>query len=236
MPYVGIYEFYKEAEKRGASVHRSLFLEGLPDGAVDAILDRMAAPSSPMAMTQIRVLGGQMARVDPSATAFAHRDAQVMWLSITPYEDPASRPAHDAWSQSYMESLLPYATGVYSNFLEEEGDARIAQAYPAETQPTARRREAPLRPDQPVPPQPEHPPGQRSLTPTRPRVDFPLDAGPRVGATVRVWPAPSPSCPISGSVTRPSACATRSCAGSPRTRRSSMSATASRRWTSGPVP
>ena len=133
MPYVGIYDFYKEAEKRGASVHRSLFLEGLPDGAVDAILGSMATPSSPFAMTQIRVLGGQMARVDPSATAFAHRDAQVMWLSITPYEDPASRPAHDAWSQSYMESLLPYATGVYSNFLEEEGDARIAQAYPAET-------------------------------------------------------------------------------------------------------
>ena len=133
MPYVGIYEFYKEAEKRGASVHRSLFLDGLPDGAVDAILDHMAAPSSPMAMTQLRILGGQMARVPSSATAFAHRDAQVMWLSIAGYEDPASKPAHDAWSQDYMESLLPYATGVYSNFLEAEGDERIGQAYPGLT-------------------------------------------------------------------------------------------------------
>ena len=130
MPYVAIYDLVKEGERRSASVHRSLFLDGLPDGAVDAIVEHMAAPSTPMAMTQLRILGGQMARVAHSATAFAHRDAQVMWLSIAPFEDPASKPAHDAWSQSYMESLLPYATGVYSNFLEEEGDARIAQAYP----------------------------------------------------------------------------------------------------------
>ena len=44
---------------------------------VDEILARTAAPSSPMAMTQIRILGGAMARVDAEATAFAHREAEV---------------------------------------------------------------------------------------------------------------------------------------------------------------
>ena len=65
MPYPGIYEMLKDAEQRDAASHRSLFLDALDDAAVDTILERMAAPSSPIAMTQIRVLGGAMARVPP---------------------------------------------------------------------------------------------------------------------------------------------------------------------------
>lgn len=133
MPYVGIYEFYREAEKRSAGFHRSLFMDTLTDGAIDAILAHMAVPSHPMAMTQIRVLGGAMADVAATETAFAHRDAGVMWLVVTPVDDPETAPAHEAWTHAYYEALTPWATGVYSNFLEAEGDARIRQAYPALT-------------------------------------------------------------------------------------------------------
>ena len=53
--------------------------------------------------------------------------------SITPFMDPAELPVHTAWTQSYYEALRPNATGVYANFLEDEGDARIREAYPTET-------------------------------------------------------------------------------------------------------
>lgn len=130
MPYVGIYEFYREAEQRSATLHRSLFMDTLTDGAIDAILGHMAAPSHPMAMTQIRILGGRMADVSASDTAFAHRDATVMLLIITPVDDPATAPVHEAWTSDYFQALTPWATGVYANFLEAEGDDRIRQAYP----------------------------------------------------------------------------------------------------------
>ena len=133
MPYVGIYEMLKDAEQRGAAAHRSLFLDALDDDAVDTILTRMSEPSSPVAMTQIRILGGQMARVPSDATAFAHRDARVMVVLITPYEDASEGPLHAAWTQAYYEELRPRATGVYSNFLEVEGEDRIREAYPAPT-------------------------------------------------------------------------------------------------------
>jgi len=133
MPYPGIYEMLRDAEQRAPATHRSLFLSTLDDAAIDEILARHAAPSSPMAMTQIRILGGAMARVDASATAFAHRDAGVMVTLITPFMDPAEAPVHTAWTHSYFEALRPNATGVYSNFLEDEGDARIREAYPTET-------------------------------------------------------------------------------------------------------
>jgi hypothetical protein len=94
MPYPAIYAFLAEAEKRGLSFHRSRFLDTLDDEAIDAILDAMAAPSSPAAMVQLRVLGGAMARVPADATAFAHRDAAVMALVIRPMTiRPRSRPS-----------------------------------------------------------------------------------------------------------------------------------------------
>jgi FAD/FMN-containing dehydrogenase len=133
MPYVGIYELMKGAEERSQAVHRSLFLDTLDDAAVDTILERMAAPSSPMAMTQLRVLGGRMADVDPEATAFAHRQAPVMLIVLTGFEDPAAQPVHAAWTQAYLDALRPHAAGVYANFLEAEGEARIREAYPAAT-------------------------------------------------------------------------------------------------------
>ena len=90
-------------------------------------------PSSALAMTQIRILGGQMSRVPADATAFAHRDAKVMVVLITPFEDPAEAPVHTAWTHEYFEALRPRAIGVYSNFLEAEGEDRIREAYPTAT-------------------------------------------------------------------------------------------------------
>jgi FAD/FMN-containing dehydrogenase len=133
MPYPAIYEMLKDAERRAHASHRSLFLDTLDDAAIDEILARTAAPSSPTAMTQIRILCGAMARIGADATAFAHRDATVMVTILTMYEDAAEAPIHAAWTQSYFEALRPRATGVYANFLEAEGEARIREAYPEAT-------------------------------------------------------------------------------------------------------
>jgi FAD/FMN-containing dehydrogenase len=130
MPYPGIYAFTSEAEHRMLAVHRSRFLDGLPDDAVDAILDAAATRTSPFTMIQLRVLGGAMSRVPAGATAFAHRDAPVMFLSIVPFEDAATEPVHRAWTASLFEALEPHDAGVYANFLEAEGEARVRAAYP----------------------------------------------------------------------------------------------------------
>jgi FAD/FMN-containing dehydrogenase len=90
----------------------------------------MAAPSSPAAMTQIRILGGAMARVPAGATAFVHRSAPVMVVILTPFEDVTEEPVHTAWTQAFHEALRPGSVGVYANFLEAEGEARIREAYP----------------------------------------------------------------------------------------------------------
>jgi FAD/FMN-containing dehydrogenase len=130
MPYPGIYALVKDAENPGLSTHRSLFLATLDDTAIDAILEHTGSPSSPATMTQIRILGGAMARVPAGDTAFAHRDSGVMVVMMTPFEDPAEAPVHKAFIQAYYEALRPGSTGVYANFLEAEGEARVHEAYP----------------------------------------------------------------------------------------------------------
>lgn len=42
----------------------------------------------------------------------------------------AEAPIHAAWTQSFYEALRPRVVGVYSNFLEAEGETRIREAYP----------------------------------------------------------------------------------------------------------
>ena len=133
MPYPGIYDFTAEAGKPGPGITRSVMLDGLDDETIETILARMAAPSSPRAITEVRVLGGEMARVPAGATAFAHRDARVLFALITPFEDPAEAPVHEAWTQDYLDEVAPKGNGVYSNFLAHEGEARIRDAYPAGT-------------------------------------------------------------------------------------------------------
>ncbi len=133
MPYPGIYDFTAEGGKPHSAVLRSLFADVLDDESVDEIVARMSAPTSPLAMTQIRALGGAMAEVPADATAFAHRDANVMITLLTIFEDPAELPVHEAWTTDYFAALAPKARGVYSNFLAREGEARIREAYPTAT-------------------------------------------------------------------------------------------------------
>jgi FAD/FMN-containing dehydrogenase len=133
MPYPAIYELMAGEEAPGPWATRSVFLDALDDAAVDTILARHADPDAPFSMTQIRILGGAMGRVPSSATAFAHRETEVMVAIISPFQDPADSDAVVAWTQAYVDELAPAARGVYSNFLEDEGDERIREAYPGLT-------------------------------------------------------------------------------------------------------
>ncbi len=131
MPYTAMYELTAQGSQPHASVTRSFFADDLDDASIATILEFMARPSSPMAMTQIRVLGGAMGRVPNDATAFAHRDREVMVALISMFE--GDRSPHEAWVREYFSALRPIASGVYSNFLDDEGEERVRDAYPGGT-------------------------------------------------------------------------------------------------------
>ncbi|HYP60800.1 MAG TPA: FAD-binding oxidoreductase [Thermomicrobiales bacterium] len=134
MPYPMIYRFTDfAAEPHGASL-RSMFSDDLSDDAIDAILSAMTQPSTPFALVQLRGLGGALAKVDTYATAFAHRDAKVMTAIINIWLDPTEDSApHVAWTEALWAQIRGEGSGAYVNFLEEEGEGRIRDAYPQVT-------------------------------------------------------------------------------------------------------
>ena len=109
------------------------------------ILHRLAQPSAPQALVQLRVFGGEMARIPGDATAFAWRDRPaILWL-ITPYEDLDRAAAHEAWTAAFHAELPVEDGATYVNFMGVEGADAVRGAYPGSTY--ARLRDLKLRYD-----------------------------------------------------------------------------------------
>jgi FAD/FMN-containing dehydrogenase len=112
---------------------RSFFVDSLDSQAAEAVVEHLHASTASMTVAQVRVLGGAMARVSPDATAFAHRDRGAMVALGTLFEDAGDRPAHEAWLRGLAAAMDDGAPGVYVNFLGDEGEARVHEAYPGPT-------------------------------------------------------------------------------------------------------
>lgn len=130
MPYPAIYQFTASGQTRGGGSIRSWFADDLDESDAARILDFMRRRPTPVAMTQIRVLGGAMARVAPEDTAFSQRDSEVMVAAMSRFDVGAEPAASDAWTADVFRAFASRATGVYANFLGDEGEDRIRSAYP----------------------------------------------------------------------------------------------------------
>jgi FAD/FMN-containing dehydrogenase len=86
-----------------------------------------------MAVTQIRVMGGAVGRVPNEATAYGHRSHPIMVNVASAYADPEEAGAHESWVNDLSKVLGNGADDAYVNFLGEVDEARVRQAYPAET-------------------------------------------------------------------------------------------------------
>ena len=79
------------------------------------------------------MLGGAMARVPAEATAFAHRNRRIMAGVGAVYEHATDRPTHEAWVDGFAAASRQGDLGVYVNFLGDEGQSRVREAYPGST-------------------------------------------------------------------------------------------------------
>jgi FAD/FMN-containing dehydrogenase len=49
------------------------------------------------------------------------------------YENAEETPVHEAWVTEFMNALQQGDAGVYVNFVGDEGEARVRDAYPGST-------------------------------------------------------------------------------------------------------
>ncbi|MCZ7571594.1 MAG: BBE domain-containing protein [Ardenticatenaceae bacterium] len=110
-----------------------MFLDGVDRHTVQTLVDHLRAGTTPMRVTQLRVLGGAMARVPADATAFAHRGRRIMMNVGALYERSDEAAVHEAWVADFAAALRQGEPSAYVGFLGNEGQARIREAYPGST-------------------------------------------------------------------------------------------------------
>jgi len=102
--------------------------------SVPAVLQILAAArtSEQAPFISVRSLGGAVSRVADDATAYAHRQAELMVVTAVAGPGPtveAARPAADAlWAR-----LAPHVSGAYANFLGSADEEDVAAIYPPRT-------------------------------------------------------------------------------------------------------
>jgi FAD/FMN-containing dehydrogenase len=113
---------------------RPLVRNRMASDASDAMLDTIAArkPAMGNLYVELRSLGGAVARVAADATAFAHRDAEVMVLTAL-LGSPAEQDAVAAEFEGFWQALRPHTAGAYGNFLSRLDTDGVAAAFPAAT-------------------------------------------------------------------------------------------------------
>jgi hypothetical protein len=99
------------------------------DEVIDIVVDHSLRMRSPVNTFPIFQLGGAVARVGEDETAFGSRGAGH---TINVNAATVSSEGFDEereWSRALWSALEPHHTSVYVNFLMEEGQERIRQAY-----------------------------------------------------------------------------------------------------------
>jgi FAD/FMN-containing dehydrogenase len=110
---------------------RSGFAEG--DSAtkvIQTLAEVASSEGSPI--IGLRSVGGAVSRVPDDATAYAHRSAELMFVTTTvgprPVIDAAKPKLAELW-----DSLAQHVSGAYANFLTGATDADVTAVYPPET-------------------------------------------------------------------------------------------------------
>jgi hypothetical protein len=123
----------EDEELRPIAAIRTMFMEGVDLGAAETIVERIRSSDAPMSVTQLRPLGGAMARVPADATAFAHRDKRVMANVASMSLTMEGLPERAAWVRELSADLNQGDDSAYVGFLGDEGEQRVRAAYPART-------------------------------------------------------------------------------------------------------
>jgi FAD/FMN-containing dehydrogenase len=131
VPYLAVQSMLDGSAPHGRHYYwKSHRLPPLTDEAIGVFVDRVETITSPFSQINGWMMGGAVSRVEPDATAVGPREVGLdvgiaaAWLPSDPDGD-----RHRSWVRQGWEALRPQSTGVYVNFLSDEGSAGIEMAY-----------------------------------------------------------------------------------------------------------
>jgi hypothetical protein len=111
---------------------KASWLKDLTDDAIEVMLRFVAEKPSTATTAALQDMHGAAARVDPTATAFPHRNHHYDFFILSQWTDPAESDENVRWTREFFEAMQPFLErGVYVNDLGNEGEDRVIAAYGA---------------------------------------------------------------------------------------------------------
>ncbi len=110
---------------------RSCDVAALDDDVIDIVVEQGRRITSPVTSVAMWQMGGAVGRIDDGATAFNGRQAGFTFNINGNSKTADGFDAERQWARDYWSALAPHHTGVYVNFLMEEGEERVRLAYGA---------------------------------------------------------------------------------------------------------
>ena len=111
---------------------RACDVDALSDPVIDIAVDHATRIRSPLTAFPIWQLGGAVTREPEAGTAFNGRGAGHTFNVTAMTTTADGFDAEREWVRSFWSALEPHHTSVYVNFLMEEGEERIREAYGSE--------------------------------------------------------------------------------------------------------
>jgi FAD/FMN-containing dehydrogenase len=130
LPYPVMNTLLDEAFPKGARNYwKSAFFKELSEDVISVLVDAFERVPSPMTGMVIEHFHGAVTRVDPTATAYPHRQPGFNLVLTGEWLDPADDEANIAWIRTTFDAVAPYTSdAVYVNYLTDEPD-RVRAAY-----------------------------------------------------------------------------------------------------------
>jgi FAD/FMN-containing dehydrogenase len=131
VPYLSLQSMLDGGAPHGMHYYwKSHRLPNLSDEVIDVFLDRLASIPTPFSQINGWAVGGAVARADSDATAVGKRDVgfDISLAAAWTPPDPNGK-SHKSWVREGWDALRPHSTGVYANFLSDEGAAGVEAAY-----------------------------------------------------------------------------------------------------------
>ncbi len=110
---------------------RSSFTRGLPDGLIDAMVERFASAPSPMTAILLERFHGAVTRIGVTDTAVPHRTEGWNLLIPSVWLDPAATDENIAWTRETHRAFGPHLDEArWLNYLgDDEGADAVQSAY-----------------------------------------------------------------------------------------------------------
>jgi hypothetical protein len=134
-PVSALTRLHQEPEGPTPGYARSSLLAGLPDAAVDALLDTVEAGSlSRLNILELRQLGGALSRPAGRPAALDRLDGDFLLVALGTNSDPSSWPGMREEGARVLAAVAPWRSGEYLPMCDE-----VAASFSGEPDPVSAR-------------------------------------------------------------------------------------------------